>query len=187
MKVFSSIPTEWDGWMAQLPGAHLLQTAEWAQTKADVGWQALPVIWQNDDGGVDAAAMVLERSVRLFGRLRLRILYVPRGPLLDWSNLELRRLVLDDLQKLAKERGAIFIKIDPDVLVGTGIPGSDDARENLVGKTLQTDLALRGWLFSADQVQFRNTVKIDVTQTEEEIMARMKQKTRYNLRLAQRK
>lgn len=187
MKIFSSIPTEWDEWVAQLPGAHLLQTAEWAQIKADVGWRALPVVWQDDGGNVEAAAMVLERSVRLLGLLRLRIFYVPRGPLLDWNTPDLRSRILDDLQRLARQRGAIFIKFDPDVLLGTGIPGSEDASETTVGAMLQAELVQRGWRFSTDQVQFRNTVKIDVAQTEEELLARMKQKTRYNLRLAQRK
>lgn len=187
MKIFSSIPDEWDTWIAPLPGAHLLQTAEWAQSKADVGWRAIPMVHTGSDGHVQSAAMVLERSVRLIGPLRLRVMYVPRGPLVDWNNPEYRLQTLDDLQALAKQRRAIFIKIDPDLLLGKGIPGTEGAWENPSGIQIQSELKQRGWIFSSDQVQFRNTVRIDVTQSEEELLARMKQKTRYNLRLAQRK
>ncbi|HEX9019228.1 MAG TPA: peptidoglycan bridge formation glycyltransferase FemA/FemB family protein, partial [Anaerolineaceae bacterium] len=41
--------------------------------------------------------------------------------------------------------------------------------------------------FSQDQVQFRNTVWLDLSGEESDWLARMKQKARYNLRLAQRK
>jgi lipid II:glycine glycyltransferase (peptidoglycan interpeptide bridge formation enzyme) len=45
----------------------------------------------------------------------------------------------------------------------------------------------RGWKFSQDQIQFRNTVLINLSPGADEILARMKQKTRYNIRLAQKK
>ena len=38
-----------------------------------------------------------------------------------------------------------------------------------------------------DQIQFKNTVLIDLKPSEEEMLTRMKQKTRYNIRLAQKK
>ncbi len=45
----------------------------------------------------------------------------------------------------------------------------------------------RGWRFSDDQIQFRNTVLLDLARSEDELMAAMKQKTRYNVRLAGRR
>ena len=45
----------------------------------------------------------------------------------------------------------------------------------------------KGWRFSQDQIQFRNTVLIDLSLSEDDLLARMKQKTRYNIRLAQKK
>ena len=40
---------------------------------------------------------------------------------------ELRQRVLDDLPALARKRGAIFIKLDPEVILGTCVPGSETA------------------------------------------------------------
>jgi lipid II:glycine glycyltransferase (peptidoglycan interpeptide bridge formation enzyme) len=48
-------------------------------------------------------------------------------------------------------------------------------------------LKRRGWEYASDQIQFKNTVLIDLYPTEEEMLARMKQKTRYNIRLAEKK
>jgi lipid II:glycine glycyltransferase (peptidoglycan interpeptide bridge formation enzyme) len=45
----------------------------------------------------------------------------------------------------------------------------------------------QGWRLSDEQVQFRNTIMIDLKASEDEILAQMKQKTRYNMRLAERK
>jgi peptidoglycan pentaglycine glycine transferase (the first glycine) len=169
---------DWNKAIASLPNPHLLQTWEWAQCKQPYGWQSIPVQWEN------AAAMVLQRSATPF---HLKILYAPRGPLLDWQNTDLRHRVLADLEALTRRQKAIFIKIDPEILLGTGIPGTTDAQENPTGKEITEELTQRGWRFSPEQIQFRNTALLDLTGSEEQWLARMKQKTRYNIRLAEKK
>jgi len=95
--------------------------------------------------------------------------------------------VLDDLQFFAKKQGAIFLKMDPDVVLGTGIPNSEDDAIDNGGQAVISELKRRGWRYSSDQIQFKNTVLIDLNPSEEEMLARMKQKTRYNIRLAEKK
>jgi peptidoglycan pentaglycine glycine transferase (the first glycine) len=197
-----AVQPDWNATIAALPGAHILQTLEWAQVKIQYGWQAEYITWQEENGvlrsadffqghardhsRVRAAALVLSRTVRLVG-FPVRVLYVPKGPLLDWSEPALRRQVLADLLSLAKERMAIFIKIDPDVKLGSGIPGEANSYDDLIGLAVQSEMAESGWLPSEEQIQFMNTVLIDLTLPEAELLANMKQKTRYNLRLAERK
>jgi peptidoglycan pentaglycine glycine transferase (the first glycine) len=180
-------PAELDGWnelIASLPGAHILQTRQWAEVKSAYGWTPLPQVWKDGTGKVQAAALVLERTV---SRLGLRVLYTPRGPLLDWSNAGLRQQVLGDLESMARQRHAIFIKIDPELIVGTGIPGTTEAAEPESGRSMLAELKVGGWRFSDEQIQFRNTVWVRLDISEEERLGRLKQKWRYNLRLAQRK
>jgi peptidoglycan pentaglycine glycine transferase (the first glycine) len=182
MQPFKGSASEWNSLISRLPAPHLLQTWEWAQVKARVGWQSMPFTW---DG---AAALVLKKVLPVAGfARRMCVLYLPKGPLMDWGNSALLTPVLNDLQTLARKQGAIFIKADPDVLIGSGIPGAEDSDENSEGQALQSELSSRGWQFSQDQIQFRNTVLVDLTASAEELLARMKQKTRYNLRLAEKK
>jgi len=206
MQPFRGDAREWNELIAGLPGPHLLQTWEWSQVKSKYGWEPMPCIWFNkpkradkldqldksDMSDIVAAAMLLKRRIPIAGfAARLNILYIPKGPLMDWTDDPLRKRVLDDLQSYAKEQGAIFLKIDPDVVLGTGIPeGSPTSPDVGIyngGQAVMSDLKRRGWLFSSDQIQFRNTVLIDLSPSENEMLARMKQKTRYNVRLAARK
>jgi peptidoglycan pentaglycine glycine transferase (the first glycine) len=183
METFKGQSTEWNHLISTLPAPHFLQTWEWSQVKLKYGWEPLPFTWETS-----AAAMILKRRLPIRGlSARLSVLYAPKGPLLDWTNASLRKRVLDDLQSFAKKQGAIFLKIDPDVLLGTGIPGADGSIEERGGADMQFELARRGWVYSSDQIQFRNTALIDLTASENEMLARMKQKTRYNVRLAEKK
>lgn len=178
----------WDNLVAQFKPTHVLQSAAWGEVKADFGWKPLRARWYDADGVTVAAVQILERVVRLPGMpVQLRVLYAPKGPLLDWRDVRLRSRVLADLGRIARRRNAIFIKIDPDVVVGKGIPGQPDACEDPLGADVVAELSAHGWRFSPDQIQFRNTVVINLSPEEEELLANMKQKTRYNVRLAGRK
>ncbi len=188
----------WNQLINQLPNPHFLQTYEWAQVKSKYGWKPIYLVWSDrsyksytsdqldllDRSDIQAACLVLKRTILSRGfAARLCILYAPKGPLLDWSNESLRNRVLDDLQSFAKKQGAIFLKIDPDVVLGTGASGNEDSD----GQIVMLELKQQGWRFSSDQIQFRNTVLVDLSASEEEMLARMKQKTRYNVRLAEKK
>jgi len=191
---FAGTPQSWNELIASLPFAdymqqsHYMQTWQWSQAKARSGWQPIPLVWQDAMGKPVAAAMVLKRAIPLPGLAkRICVLYVPRGPLMDWNDAALRLRVLDDLQAFAKRQGAVYIKIDPDVARGTGVPGTEDAVEFSEGQSVCSELRQRGWQFSKEQVEMRNTILIDLTPSEDEMLSRMKQKTRQYIRVAQKK
>jgi lipid II:glycine glycyltransferase (peptidoglycan interpeptide bridge formation enzyme) len=178
----------WNAIIQKLPNAHLLQTREWSLIKAPLGWSPLAYSWEDNAGSCKAACLVLKRQVRILpGLLSARILYAPKGPLLDWHDEPLVERVLSDLKQIAREQKSIFIKIDPDIIYATGLPGAEDEQSIPEGTRLHGHLDSSGWKYSGDQIQFRNTIVIDLSCTDDELLARMKQKTRYNIRLAEKK
>ena len=190
----------WNSIISNLPNSHFLQTYEWGQVKAKYAWTPLYALWTVDGqftilkdtdplpltpDSYTAAALILQRQVLRNGfAARLSILYSPKGPLIDWTNESLRNRVLGDLQAFAKKQGSIFLKMDPDAVLGTGIPGGEQDIKEAGGQALVNELKQRGWEYSSDQIQFRNTIRIDLTPSEEEMLARMKQKTRWPKRKA---
>ena len=201
----------WNQVISNLPNPHFLQTYEWGQVKAKYGWILYYAVWgakgefkiekdpnflssQREPQGnafifpIVAAAMILKKQILSRGLVaRLSILYSPKGPLMDWSNESLRTRVLNDLQSFAKKQGAIFLKIDPDVTLGRGVPDSEEDVIDKTGQMVVSDLTRRGWGISNEQIQFKNTVLVDLSLSEEEMIMRMKSKTRYNIRLAEKK
>jgi peptidoglycan pentaglycine glycine transferase (the first glycine) len=188
MRAYEGDGASWNIAIGRLPEPHLLQSWEWAQLKAQYGWKPEPHLWTSTEGQVAAAALVLKRQV-LSKRLAapLCILYVPKGPLLAWNDQQLRKTVLADLEALARREKAIFIKCDPDVLLATGPAGDTPAQQEATGAAVVSELEARGWRFSDAQVQFRNTMRLDLRRSEEQLMEQMKPKTRYNIRLATKK
>jgi len=167
-----SDPARWNEALERLPAPHVLQTWEWGAFKERHGWQADHWLW-GTDGEPRAAALVLRRRV---GWLPAQVMYVPKGPVLDYDDRPLLTRVLSDLEGLAREERALFVKIDPDV--------EADRPE---GGAVEALLERRGWRASRQQVQFRNTLLLDLTPSLDEILARMKSKWRYNIRLAARR
>jgi peptidoglycan pentaglycine glycine transferase (the first glycine) len=178
----------WNALVAGLPGAHLLQSWQWGMVKEQFGWKPSYLFNQDAQGRVESAAMLMQRNLKLPGvPWQPSVLYVPKGPLLNWQDADLRRQVLGSLEAEARRRGAIFIKIDPDVRLGYGVPGAASSQDDPLGAEILADLQVLGWQPSDEQVQIRNTMTIDLTLPEEALLANMKQKTRYNVRLAERK
>lgn len=181
---------EWNSLTSAIPHAHILQSWEWGEFKSRYGWSAQRFVWNDAAGRPAAAAQILKRTLRLptsYFLLPASVLYTPKGPLLDWANVPLRNQILADLESLARRERAIFIKIDPDVIAPAVPPVGAQRDGGDAGGVLTSDLGHRTWDFSKDQIQFRNTVTLDLRASEAEILAAMKPKTRYNVRLAGKK
>lgn len=188
LDIISPSATEWDTAIANLPEPHILQSAHWADLKKANGWQPEYLLWRNEAGAVAAAVVLHRKSIPILGKLTgACLLYAPRGPLLDWTDLALRDQVIIDLENYARNRKAIFLKIDPEVALAWSSDPLIGREDNMAGLALEQTLLSRGWHFSQDQLQFRNTVLLDLAIGQDALLARMKQKTRYNIRLAEKR
>lgn len=176
----------WNQLLLHFPDAHILQTSQWASAKKQNGWSPLYFLEGFNPQSPEGLALILRRQLSFAG-LKFSVLYAPKGPVLHWDDPDSVSRMLDALQDICRREKAIFIKIDPDVLLGTGIPGAESEVPNPRGLAMQAELNQRGWKYSQDQIQFRNSVLLDLHKNEDDLLAAMKQKTRYNIRLAARK
>ena len=174
--------TEWNNELSKLPYAHILQTWEWGEFKQETtGW--IPHRWVfKRDNQIVAMCSMGERKAGL-----VSVMYAPKGPAMDYSDTTLVEEVLQALQAKAKEHRAIWLKIDPDLPYATGVPNEDDDSPVVEGQAVKAYLEKTGWTFSDDQIQFRNTVTIDLTQAEDDILMAMSGNTRRKVRQAEKK
>lgn len=168
MQIITDPPThEWDRFCTNHPDGHLLQTSTWGALKSRFGWSAERLALYTNDT-VEAGAQVLFRSMP--GGLTLA--YVPKGPLVDWQNEQQCQVLLQALDRLCRSRRAFALKVEPD------LPESSD---------LEARLVQLGFRASPQVIQPRRTILVDLEADEETILERMKSKTRYNIRLSERK
>jgi peptidoglycan pentaglycine glycine transferase (the first glycine) len=157
----------WDRFVERVPNGHVLQSAGWGRFKGAHGWQAHSVA-VGADGQPGAGALLLSRRLPLLGSIG----YIPRGPLGDWYGPGVSGPLFAALHDEARRLGVFLLKIEPE----------------LPDRAPQLGVLLRASFRPSEQtVQPRSTVWIDLAGSEEDIRARMKAKTRYNIGLAARK
>lgn len=162
----------WDDALSRLPRAHVLQSWRWGEFKARWGWSAERWLLSAEDDEPRAAVQVLRRALN---RLPACVLYAPKGPVS--ADPEAHGLALAHVEALARARRAVWAKVDGDP-VALGALSLDAQRRAL---------SARGWSRSPSQVQFRNTGLTDLRCSDDALLAAMKPKTRYNVRLAEKR
>jgi lipid II:glycine glycyltransferase (peptidoglycan interpeptide bridge formation enzyme) len=157
-----SLPA-WNSFLENHHNAHLLQTGEWGELKSAFEWDPVRLIL--DDG---PGAQILFRRLPL----GLTLAYLPKPVFSDRLSAASDQFWAE-VDAACKKRHAIFLKIEPDLWEKT----------NPI-KLRNTRYALRE---SPHNIQPPRTIIIDLRGGEADLHARMKQKTRYNIRLAEKK
>lgn len=170
--------SDWKTFLETKIMAHLLQTAEWGELKANFGWKVDRIIVGN------AGAQILTRRI-LPG---IKFAYIPKGPVgITWeSNTSSRNEwnnLLDEIDRICREEHVFILIIEPDLW---------ESSEKNVGVKKETEHIRfiptpEGFLKENHSIQPQRTIVIDLLHDEDRIMGRMKQKTRYNIKLAKRK
>jgi lipid II:glycine glycyltransferase (peptidoglycan interpeptide bridge formation enzyme) len=158
--------TDWNHFLESYSNAHLLQMGEWGELKKDFGWKPVRIILDDKAG-----AQILFRRLPL----GLTLGYMPK-PVFALSEVEGQ--FWQEVDSICKKNHAVFLKIEPD-LWGDQLPITN--YQHLHRTQVQV---LR---ISPHNIQPPRTIVIDIKDSEETILARMKPKCRYNIRLAEKK
>jgi lipid II:glycine glycyltransferase (peptidoglycan interpeptide bridge formation enzyme) len=149
---------DWNQFLSNHPNAHLLQTGEWGELKSAFGWQPVRLITGN------VGVQILYRKLPL----GFTVGYIPKGPVGNsdpgfWQ----------DVDKICREHRAIFLKLEPDLW-----QAAEQEKLPITYPQLQ---------ISPHNIQPPRTILVSLKGSDADILARMKQKTRYNIRLAEKK
>lgn len=145
---------QWDDYVLE-NGGHPLQLWAWGQVKSGHGWSA-ERIFAYDDETIVGAAQVLVRH--LPAPLRA-FAYIPRGPL---STTTYTDEILDKLAALVhRDHHAVTLSVEPDVLEFT---------------------PPQGWVQATNTILKAETILLDVSKSESDLLAVMAKKTRQYIR-----
>jgi peptidoglycan pentaglycine glycine transferase (the first glycine) len=157
----------WDEFVRERDG-HLLQSWRWGEFKSRFGWRAERLtVTDQASGQLKGAAQVVVRRLPL-GRMA----YVPKGPLADPGDRDTWARLLTTLRDWGRERGVTFLKIEPDW-----------EGQHPLAQLFEEE----GYRVSAGGIQPATTIVVSLEEDEDDILKQMKSKTRYNVRLAERK
>lgn len=151
--------TDWNHFLSQHPNTHLLQTGEWGELKSAFGWKPVRVISGN------IGAQILFRKLPL----GFTVGYIPKAVIGDQSSVSSEQF-WSEIDAVCKSHRAIFLKLEPDRW--------NDQQPETWNLKLET---------SPHNIQPPRTIIINIKDDEDAILAKMKQKTRYNIRLAEKK
>ena len=162
----------------------ILQSWQWGEVEGACGRKVFRI------GVVDANQLILVATIIKyelpFGK---SYLYSPRGPVMRKSKIQSEKLkvkegfdlFVDYIKKIGREENIVFLRMDPLIQIPSVLEksGSSEVNEN--------QMLNLGFVRASRQVQSQHEWSLDISSSEEEILAKMKSKTRYNIRLARRK
>jgi peptidoglycan pentaglycine glycine transferase (the first glycine) len=161
---------QWNAFVAASPCCNITQSYEWGDLAPHLASEALRVGAVDDEGKLCAVLLLLVSRAPVLQRTYF---YAPRGPVLDDPDSPALTVLLNFVKVEARKRGAFMLKVEPSVLDG-------DER-------WLTALARRGFRKNPYATHIRHEWVLDIRPDEKALLAAMKEKWRYNIRLASRK
>lgn len=105
---------EHDEFVKNSPQTNLLQSSDWANIKDNWGNERLGIY---QDQKLVAVASILIQPLPL----GFTMLYIPRGPIMDYQNSQLVAFMLQSIKTYAKSKRAVFAKFDPSLFLRKGL------------------------------------------------------------------
>ena len=122
---------EHDEFVKTSPQTNLLQSSDWAKIKDNWGNERLGV-YQNHK--LVAVASILIQPLPL----GFTMLYIPRGPIMDYQNSELVSFMLQSIKTYAKSKRAVFAKFDPSLFLRKGLIGQETSDQEATLAIIQS-------------------------------------------------
>jgi len=178
--------SDWDAFLLNYPDVHLLQTSAWGELKSAFGWDADYVLVEDEKCSANSLGALV-----LFRRLALgfTLAYIPKGPVKvreTRGGIPAWEALWPEVDALCRRRKTVFLKVEPDLWENSE---AIEIPEVSLGShpEIPARFLAPGFRLSEQDIQPSRTLVIDLSGDEADVLARMKQKTRYNVRLALKK
>lgn len=157
-------------------GGDFLQSWAWGEFQAAVGFNIKRWGVVGEDGGLIAVVTLIKKLLPL----GYAYWFAPRGPVINFqltiNNYQLiTKFLFDELKCKSKTEKVVFIRFEPPV--NNQQTGYEEWSEELKRYNIVETIALEP----------KQTAMLNLTIAEEELFKKMHQKTRYNIRLAEKK
>lgn len=159
----------WNRYVASAPNTHFQQSWEWGELAPELGSRAVR-FGAVRNGDLVGTLQVFVNPISRFGRTYL---YVPRGPTACEPSLEVLSPLFEACRRLGIAERAVGIRMEPNVPAGF--------------RELHGGFHALGFRPAFPPSQPRSSWMLDIGPEPDALLAAMKSKTRYNIRLASRK
>lgn len=160
----------WNDFVANSECCNITQSYEWGELAHHLDAEAMFAGVLDDEGKLCAAMLVLISTAPV---IRRTYFYAPRGPVIGEPDSPAMTVLLNFVKAEARKRGAFMLKVEPSV-------ADDDARWLVA-------LQKHGFQPTPYASHVRHEWVLDLRPDEKTLLAGMKEKWRYNIRLAGRK
>jgi len=153
---------QWDGFVANRPESNFLQSFSYGEFHERLGWPIVRRAVTDEKGQIVAAYTGYREPARRGAHLA-----IPGGPLFDWSDKKLAKVIIDDIASEARRHKCVFARIRPQL--------------ERSSKSMQLMKSLK-LCKSPMYLSVEHAGIIDLTKSEEQILADMRRQTRYTIR-----
>ncbi len=157
---------EWNERVRIQEHTEFLQSYEWGEFQRALGRTVIRIY----------NPQFLFSAIRSELPLGFSYLYIPRGPLLTRENISAWHTTVKDMMQTSR---AVFLRLEP-VLVGT-----EQEKNNLL-QEFEKNMG-KERVIETRSIQPKDTWIIDLSKNTDRLLAEMHSKTRYNIRLAERR
>lgn len=161
----NSLREKWEKLVSNTPESGFMQTFLWADFRRQTGWKTFKIgLFEKEKliGGAIIMKFFFENS---------SFLYIPEGPVFDYENPNTEqnfKLLIKEINKLVTETQdfkTTHLRIEP--------------------RLSKLPLYFKNFQKAPTDMEPKQTLMIDLVQSEDQILASMKPKGRYNIKIAQ--
>lgn len=141
-----------DDFVKQSPLCNLLQSSNWAKIKDN--WDScITGVYQQDK--LVASGLILIKHLPL----SFTMMYIPRGPIMDYENKELVKFYLKELKKWAKTKHCLFISFDPAIKLREFDLDHKDKEDDQKALSIIADLQNNKAIYKGKTLKIEETIQ----------------------------